>query len=204
MRSHYLLPSLSFLASLVPFAFAVTREYAGGSFEIVDEIAALPAVDRFLAADVHLESSTPSSKRRWDAVLADDALSGDGRKNPKFLPKRDTVPAYIYVLYCTDAGFRGECGVFGSHPGHCVSWFDYDSKDNNVSAVFNDAVDSLSTNTGGLCQVYNTLCCDCDNSDSGFSVAYAYDLTSTNDSAYIGVGSFNGNDRNNSITSWRC
>lgn len=192
MKSHHLFTYFAFISTLlIPSTVAVTKVFTGGSFEISDSIAALPAGEPFLAADVVQFSGTSTSRRS----------RLHGRRGD--VEERGIVPEYLYVLYCTDAGFRGQCEAFGSHPGQCVSFFDYDTGA-NLSAIFNDNVESLSTNTGGLCQVYNTIGCDADNSDTGFSVAYAYDLGSADPNGYIGVGPFNGYDRNNSITSWKC
>lgn len=66
-----------------------------------------------------------------------------------------TIPDYVFVVQCLDAGFRGDCLVFGAPPGTCVSYFSFDGDNSTaVSDKYNNAVSSLSTNTGGVCQFY--------------------------------------------------
>ncbi|CAG8977543.1 hypothetical protein HYALB_00008724 [Hymenoscyphus albidus] len=88
-------------------------------------------------------------------------------------PNRPIVtPPLIFVLQCTDAGFRGNCIVFGARPGRCgkshssqescsdadVLKVDYDDfnpfNSTMISGIYNNNVSSLSTNTGGKCQFY--------------------------------------------------
>ncbi|CAG8956816.1 hypothetical protein HYFRA_00011205 [Hymenoscyphus fraxineus] len=89
-------------------------------------------------------------------------------------PNRPIVtPALIFVLQCTDAGFRGNCIVFGARPGRCgkshslqescsnadvlkVDYNDFDPFNSTfISGVYNNNVSSISTNTGGKCQFHH-------------------------------------------------
>ncbi|KAK8067369.1 hypothetical protein PG997_014116 [Apiospora hydei] len=83
-----------------------------------------------------------------------DAPSRRAEQEPD--PSRPaTTPEYVFVLQCTENGFRGDCLVFGAAPGKCVSYFDFDpANSTEISQGYNDKVVSLSTNTGGSCQFY--------------------------------------------------
>ncbi|KAH6698952.1 hypothetical protein DL95DRAFT_511793 [Leptodontidium sp. 2 PMI_412] len=105
----------------------------------------------------------------------------------------------VFVLQCVNAGFREPCTVFGAPPGACVSYFDFQSgNDTSISRTYNDAVSSISTNTGGKCQFYKYLGCNNKGDDRGLTVDYNYNLAVAPD----------GDDRvpeyENQITSWRC
>ncbi|KAH7321910.1 hypothetical protein BKA65DRAFT_568817 [Rhexocercosporidium sp. MPI-PUGE-AT-0058] len=105
----------------------------------------------------------------------------------------------VFVLQCVDAGFREPCTVFGAPPGLCVSYFDFQSgNDTSVSDTYNDAVSSISTNTGGKCQFYKYLGCDKKGDDRGLTTDYNYNLAvATEDDDRIP-------EYENEITSWRC
>ncbi|KAK1990208.1 hypothetical protein LX36DRAFT_676049 [Colletotrichum falcatum] len=102
----------------------------------------------------------------------------DQPTEPEPNPDRpDVTPDYVYVLQCDDSGFRGDCLVFGSPPGECVSYFSYDAVNStDISAKYNEKVISLSTNTGGMCQFYKFKGCDNKGDDRGLSASYNYDL----------------------------
>ncbi|KAM5388103.1 hypothetical protein ACJA88_001363 [Fusarium oxysporum] len=97
-------------------------------------------------------------------------------------PNRDynLEDGYIFVLQCTTVGFRPECISFGSEPGKCVSYFDFDPKKGDdptsISDAFNHNVTSISTNTGGVCQFYHYTGCDDKLDDRGLSTSYNYNL----------------------------
>ncbi|GKT51221.1 uncharacterized protein ColSpa_11402 [Colletotrichum spaethianum] len=113
--------------------------------------------------------------------------------------RNETNPDLIFLLQCTDAGFRGDCLVFGSSPGDCVSYFDYQPANSTViSDAFNDKVTSLSTNTGGKCQFYKFKGCDNKGDDRGLTSSYNYNLAVAlpDDPRTV--------EYDNQITSWRC
>ncbi|KAF4337577.1 hypothetical protein FBEOM_8535 [Fusarium beomiforme] len=128
--------------------------------------------------------------------------------------KRDTPTVYepdpnrnytledglVFVLQCTTPGFRPECISFGSKPGECVSYFDFDPKKGDdptwISDAFNNNVTSISTNTGGACQFYKYKGCDDHGDDRGVSLSYLYNSAVASD-GYSG-------DYDRQITSWRC
>ncbi|KAK0116445.1 hypothetical protein ONS95_013460 [Cadophora gregata] len=103
----------------------------------------------------------------------------------------------VFVLQCVLAGFREPCLVFGAPPGKCVSYFNFQPvNDTSVSNTYNNAVSSISTNTGGYCQFYKYRGCDNRGDDRGVTMSYEYDLAVASD-GYSG-------DYDNIITSWRC
>ncbi|KAG5759050.1 hypothetical protein H9Q72_012818 [Fusarium xylarioides] len=71
-------------------------------------------------------------------------------------PNRDYTleDGYIFVLQCTTVGFRPECISFGSEPGKCVSYFNFDPKKGDdptsISDEFNHNVTSISTTSRSL------------------------------------------------------
>lgn len=109
---------------------------------------------------------------------------------------------YIFVLQCSTVGFRPECISFGSEPGKCVSYFDFDPKKGDhptsISDAFNHNVTSISTNTGGVCQFYHYTGCDDKGDDRGLSSSYNYNLNVSLPEDPRTVQYF----RN--VTSWRC
>ncbi|WQF83306.1 hypothetical protein CDEST_08320 [Colletotrichum destructivum] len=109
------------------------------------------------------------------------------------------TPENIFVLQCTEPGFRGDCLVFGATPGDCVSYFDYQSGNSTqISSRFNDNVTSLSTNTGGKCQFYKFRGCNDKGDDRGLTSSYNYNLgvSLPDDPRTV--------EYENEITSWRC
>ncbi|KAK2008336.1 hypothetical protein LZ32DRAFT_621524 [Colletotrichum eremochloae] len=129
-----------------------------------------------------------------------DLVTRDDQPEPEPNPNRpEETPDYVYVLQCTESGFRGDCLVFGSPPGTCVSYFNFQSGNStNISDKFNDKVNSLSTNTGGMCQFYKFKGCNNKGDDRGLSSSYNYDLENAlpedpRTPEYA-----------NEITSWRC
>ncbi|KAH7393580.1 hypothetical protein BKA64DRAFT_755876 [Cadophora sp. MPI-SDFR-AT-0126] len=125
------------------------------------------------------------------------------------LDKRQTEPdpdrnatlqdGLVFVLQCVDAGFREPCIAFGAPPGACVSYFSFRSRnDTSISDPYNDAVSSISTNTGGNCQFYKYLGCNVKGDDRGLTVDYNYNL------AVAPEGGDRVPEYENQITSWRC
>ncbi|KAL2063552.1 hypothetical protein VTL71DRAFT_5357 [Oculimacula yallundae] len=105
----------------------------------------------------------------------------------------------VFVLQCVNAGFREPCVVFGSEPGKCVSYFDFQpANSTKISDTYNDAVSSISTNTGGKCQFYKFLGCNNKGDDRGLTVDYNYDLSVPK------AGDHRVIEYENKITSWRC
>ncbi|KAF6792366.1 hypothetical protein CMUS01_16163, partial [Colletotrichum musicola] len=109
------------------------------------------------------------------------ATGGDGlatRQEAEPDPNRnETNPDLIFLLQCTDSGFRGDCLVFGAPPGLCVSFFSFNGANSTeVSDRFNDQVTSLSTNTGGKCQFYKFQGCNNKGDDRGLTSSYNYNL----------------------------
>ncbi|KAL3417483.1 hypothetical protein PVAG01_10493 [Phlyctema vagabunda] len=100
------------------------------------------------------------------------------RQDAEPSPDRNvTTPENVFILQCLDAGFRGDCQVFGAPPGQCVSYFDFQSgNDTSVSDKWNDAITSLSTNSGGSCQFYKFQGCNDKGDDRGLSSSYNYNL----------------------------
>ncbi|KAK7965759.1 uncharacterized protein PG986_000036 [Apiospora aurea] len=130
-----------------------------------------------------------------------------------------TTPEYVFVLQCTENGFRGDCLVFGAAPGKCVSYFDFDPANlTEISQGCNDKVVSLSTNTGGNCQFYKSSFysgfpyvltqeslgiirykgCNNEGDDRGLTSSYNYDLSVALPSDPRTVEYYK------EITSWRC
>ncbi|KAF2848728.1 hypothetical protein T440DRAFT_400750 [Plenodomus tracheiphilus IPT5] len=113
--------------------------------------------------------------------------------------RNETIPELIFVLQCTDGGFRGDCLVFGASPGDCVSYFNFQAANSTeISDRFNDKVSSLSTNTGGNCQFYKYQGCDNKGDDRGLTADYVYNLgiPLPEDPRIV--------EYENVITSWRC
>ncbi|CBX99209.1 hypothetical protein IAQ61_000676 [Plenodomus lingam] len=109
------------------------------------------------------------------------------------------TPDQLYTLMCTLPGFRGDCLVFGSSPGSCVSWWSYQPWNSTaVSDRFNDKVFSLASNTGGQCMFYKDLQCNQYGNDSGITKSYVYNfgLPIPEDETIT--------DYEQAITSWRC
>lgn len=145
------------------------------------------AVANILAADgqtLELDESVVNSaayepfKASARVLAKSDAAQAARRAEQEPDPSRPaTTPKYVFVLQCTENGFRGDCLVFGAAPGKCgkltpflllttrvrnsflifvsVSYFDFNSANStDISDAYNDKVVSLSTNTGGNCQFY--------------------------------------------------
>ncbi|KAK8026446.1 hypothetical protein PG991_003502 [Apiospora marii] len=110
-----------------------------------------------------------------------------------------TTPEYVFVLQCTENGFRGDCLVFGAAPGKCVSYFDFNSGNSTeISDAYNDKIVSLSTNTGGNYQFYKYKGCNNKGDDRGLSSSYNFDLSVSLPSDPRTVEYYK------EITSWRC
>ncbi|TVY57204.1 hypothetical protein LSUE1_G008761, partial [Lachnellula suecica] len=80
------------------------------------------------------------------------------RATPEPDPDRNTTlqDDLVFVVQCTEAGFRGDYLVFGAPPGRRVSYFNFqDANSTAVSDVYNDNLTSLAANTGGVCYLFN-------------------------------------------------
>ncbi|TLD11915.1 hypothetical protein PspLS_11277 [Pyricularia sp. CBS 133598] len=148
------------------------------------------AYNVFLTADIRYPAGTePPRKAGLPNVQSKVASTS----------KSDEDPNMIYVLQCTNNGFRGDCMVFGAPKGQCVSYFDFNQKGKrDISDRFNNKITSLSTNTGGMCQFYKYRGCDKHNNDRGMSASYNYDLAVANPQ------DTRARQYENRITSWRC
>ncbi|KAK1971939.1 hypothetical protein LY78DRAFT_676466 [Colletotrichum sublineola] len=165
----------------------VTDNNSGATYNVVGSVVNSAAYSTF--------DNTPVV---YPATL--DLVTRDDQPEPEPNPNRpEETPDYVYVLQCTESGFRGDCLVFGSPPGKCVSYFNFQSGNStDISDKFNDKVNSLSTNTGGMCQFYKFKGCDNKGDDRGLSSSYNYDLATAlpedpRTPEYA-----------NEITSWRC
>ncbi|EFQ26802.1 hypothetical protein CGRA01v4_08928 [Colletotrichum graminicola] len=162
---------------------AVVNPDSGASFKLADSVVNSAALDRFQNAQIVHASVN---------LKARQILETDPDSNV-------TTPDNVFVLQCTDPGFRGNCLVFGSPPGQCVSYFNFDSPNStDISDIFNNQVASLSTNTGGACQFYKHDGCDDKGDDPGLSSDYNYNLAVSllEDPRTV--------EYDNAITSWRC
>ncbi|KAJ4415373.1 hypothetical protein N0V82_007368 [Gnomoniopsis sp. IMI 355080] len=121
------------------------------------------------------------------------------KTDPSTKRQEVVTPDYIFVLQCVDAGFREPCLVFGSKPGDCVSYFDFNPVNSTeVSDVYWNEVSSLATNTGGNCMFFHHDNCNALGDDRGLTAKYIYDMSVTLPEDPR-VPEY---DRN--ITSWRC
>ncbi|KAK1596918.1 uncharacterized protein LY79DRAFT_667067 [Colletotrichum navitas] len=165
---------------------AVVKADSGASFKLSGTVMNSAAFDAFQKTEV-VETRVKLEARELEA-----------REEPN--PDRNvTTPENIFVLQCTDAGFRGDCLVFGSPPGQCVSYFDFNSANSTeISDRFMDKVTSLSTNTGGKCQFYKFDNCDDKGDDRGLTSSYNYNLgvPLPEDPRTV--------EYDQQITSWRC
>ncbi|KAK1726096.1 hypothetical protein CaCOL14_003795 [Colletotrichum acutatum] len=163
-----------------------------------------PLVQRNTGSDLNIKigndivNSAAYEKFLNTEVLAPKKLQTrqDGEPDPN---RNETNPETIFVLQCTDAGFRGDCLVFGASPGDCVSYFNFQAANSTViSDRFNDQVSSLSTNTGGKCQFYKYKGCNNKGDDRGLTSSYNYNLAVAlpDDPRTV--------EYENQITSWRC
>ncbi|KAH9240607.1 hypothetical protein K456DRAFT_48547 [Colletotrichum gloeosporioides 23] len=116
----------------------------------------------------------------WDAFQAADVLSEIDA---------DTDATNVFVLQCVDAGFKGNCLVFGAPVGKCVTFTSFSA---SIDKTYEDQVTSLSTNTGTKCHFYKNHACNAGGHDPGFQTAYDFDL-SVDHAEY-----------NNAISSWKC
>ncbi|KAK8859593.1 hypothetical protein PGQ11_010327 [Apiospora arundinis] len=133
-------------------------------------------------------------------VLAKSEAASSRRAEPEPDAGRPaTTPEYVFVLQCTENGFRGDCLVFGAAPGQCVSYYDFDSANSTeISQTYDNQVVSLSTNTGGNCQFYKYKGCNNKGDDRGLTSSYNYDLSVPLPSDPRTVEYYK------EITSWRC
>ncbi|KAF4447324.1 hypothetical protein F53441_9121 [Fusarium austroafricanum] len=114
------------------------------------------------AANIELVSSVQNSAAKAAFEKSKTLVFASSKKRdvPKvFEPAEDRdytlQDGLVFVLQCQTPGFRPECVSFGSKPGECVSYFDFNGKNSTeISDMFNHNITSLSTNTGGVCQFY--------------------------------------------------
>lgn len=147
------------------------------------------------AASVHARSVHNVGRDLINIPNVEVAISGSVINSAAFVPFQNTrvllktpatgtkrqdvvTPDNIFVLQCTEAGFREPCLVFGAAPGDCgrllphgclynerqcmanvavcpVSYFDFQPANSTaVSDIFWKNVTSLSVNTGGNCMFY--------------------------------------------------
>ncbi|KAL0937792.1 uncharacterized protein CTRU02_207523 [Colletotrichum truncatum] len=162
----------------------VVQQRNAGGFKLASSVVNSAANEPFQNTEVHTLSAGP------DGLLA--------RQEPD--PNRnETNPDVIFLLQCTDPGFRGDCLVFGAPPGLCVSFFNFNAPNTTtISDRFNDQVSSLSTNTGGKCQFYKYQGCNNKGDDRGLTSSYNYNLAVPlpDDERTV--------EYENQITSWRC
>ncbi|KAF5719953.1 hypothetical protein FMUND_4423 [Fusarium mundagurra] len=166
--------------------------------------AGVQAANIQLVGKVMNSAAKESFEKSRTLVYSGSKTKRDAPKVYEPAPDRDYTleDGYIFVLQCTTPGFRPECISFGSQPGQCVSYFDFDPKKgkhpHSISDAFNHNVTSISTNTGGACQFYHYPGCDDKGDDRGLTVSYNYNLNVT----------LPEDDRtseyNRNITSWRC
>lgn len=98
---------------------------------------AMPAVQKAKNIEdfnSHLSDAKKGNKDVYDAFqkadvlnLLDDGIVSrrqvvplDATPNPN---RNHTIPDNVFVLQCTDPGFRAECLVFGAAPGKCGMFF---------------------------------------------------------------------------------
>ncbi|KAF6807444.1 hypothetical protein CSOJ01_08173 [Colletotrichum sojae] len=126
------------------------------------------------------------------------AVPGDGQPNGT---RPIVTPENIFVLQCSDAGFRGECLSWGAPPGRCgltrntVNYSSF-NKTQEFLDKYDNQTSSLSTNTGGLCQFYKFEGCNNKGDDRGVSMSYNYNLGEATDD-YSG-------DYDDQISSCKC
>ncbi|KAK1655836.1 hypothetical protein BDP81DRAFT_486936 [Colletotrichum phormii] len=163
-----------------------------------------PLVQRNTGSDLNIKIGKDIvNSAAYEKFLSSEVLSPkqlqtrqDGEPDPN---RNETNPNIIFVLQCTDAGFRGDCLVFGASPGYCVSYFNFqDANSTAVSDRFNNQVSSLSTNTGGKCQFYLYKGCDNKGDDRGLTSSYNYNLAVALPEDPRTV------EYEDKITSWRC
>ncbi|GJC82986.1 hypothetical protein ColLi_05824 [Colletotrichum liriopes] len=148
-------------------------------------------------------ASTIMNSAAFPKFLTTEVVSAvhlEARQEAEPDPNRnETNPDLVFLLQCTDAGFRGDCLVFGASPGDCVSYFNFQAGNSTeISDRFNDKVTSLSTNTGGKCQFYKFKGCNNKGDDRGLTSSYNYNLALAlpDDPRTV--------EYDNQITSWRC
>ncbi|KAF9877480.1 carboxylesterase [Colletotrichum karsti] len=90
------------------------------------------------------------------------------------------TPKNIFVLQCSDAGFRGDCLSWGAPPGRCVNYSSF-NKTQEFLNQYDNQTSSLSTNTGGLCQFYKFADCNNKGDDRGVTLSYNYNLGEATD-----------------------
>ncbi|KAK2062929.1 hypothetical protein LY76DRAFT_588889 [Colletotrichum caudatum] len=170
-------------AAINSHLMAVVKTDSGPNFKLSGKVMNSAAFDPFQHTSV---------------VKASSGLAS--RQIPEPDPNRNaTTPPFVYTLQCTQAGFRGDCLVFGAPPGQCVSYFDFNGDNStDISDRFNNKLTSLSTNTGGTCQFYMFKGCNNKGDDRGLSSDYNYNLAVALPEDPRTV------EYEGEITSWRC
>ncbi|TEA15768.1 hypothetical protein C8034_v002331 [Colletotrichum sidae] len=139
----------------------VEKRVTGADLKFCNDVVNSAAYEPFKVADVRLASGLSTRQTIPEP---------DPNRN-------ETNPDAVFLLQCTDSGFRGDCLVFGAPPGLCVSYFNYNGGNTtDVSDTYNDKVTSLSTNTGGKCQFYKFKGCNNKGDDRGLTSSYNYNL----------------------------
>ncbi|WYZ39086.1 hypothetical protein EsH8_III_001000 [Colletotrichum jinshuiense] len=165
-----------------PVVELIESRSTGGDLPLTNDVVNSAAFEVFQVTDVKLATKLDARQ--------------EGEPDPN---RNETNPEYVFVLQCTDPGFRGDCLVFGASPGDCVSYFNFQAANSTeLSDRFNDKVSSLSTNTGGKCQFYKYQGCNNKGDDRGLTSSYNYNLAVAlpDDPRTV--------EYENQITSWRC
>lgn len=78
------------------------------------EVSFLPPLD-----DAHIPIEyTNETADAYDAFLATPVVRlGEAASSSK--RQEAVIPDFVFVLHCTEQGFRGDCLVFGAPPGTC-------------------------------------------------------------------------------------
>lgn len=88
------------------------------SIRIADSVMNTPAYDLFRSPDTRTVFRT--TKEEAGMVKRKYSRHSQKLETEEQLRKRIALDGgYVYLLQCTDAGFRGDCLVFGSKPGSC-------------------------------------------------------------------------------------
>ncbi|KAK8017874.1 hypothetical protein PG993_014200 [Apiospora rasikravindrae] len=145
-----LVPLLSLASGAIALSVPSSLQKREGSLHLLAADAQVPIAESVMNSAA-FEPFQKSAK-----VLASESDAPSRRAEQEPDPSRPaTTPEYVFVLQCTENGFRGDCLVFGAAPGKCVSYFDFDpANSTEISQGYNDKIVSLSTNTGGSCQFY--------------------------------------------------
>lgn len=143
----------SSLASIIMAAATLHQASAFTGFEQNEMNGMVPVADKLMSLHpeiVPVLQSTPFLNALPALDKREDPVPVDGQPDPN---RQVVTPQNVYVLQCTEPGFRGNCLVFGAAPGKCANYYDF-SKDPSFLAMYDNQTSSISTNTGGECQFY--------------------------------------------------